>query len=107
MCIGGGQRAKQGSMRLAIKDELAFQRQERKICMDQRQVSKQLGGYMGSSKADSVIDHLFLQEGQGGQGGNRILSDWDSDPSNLCSRHDAFKVVVDGSNICTKCPHFQ
>lgn len=75
--------------------------------MDQRQVSKELGGYMGSPKADSVIDNLFLQEGQGGQGGNRMLSDLDSDPSNLCSRHDTFKVAVNGSNICTKCPLFQ
>ena len=41
ICICSGQVAKQDSMGLAIKDELAFWRQERKICMDQRQVSKE------------------------------------------------------------------
>lgn len=106
MCVSSGQGAKQDSMKLAIKDELAFQRQERKICMDQRQVSKELGGYMGSPKADSVIDHLFCRKDRVGKVGTACCLTWTLTPQ-TCSRHDTFKVAVKGSNICTKCPRFQ
>lgn len=58
---------------------------------------------MGSLKADQLLI-ICSAEGQCGQGGNSILSSLDSDPSNLCSRHDTFKVIVNCINICTNAP---